>query len=206
MKQLFNMFILTVATSIVSVCQVKVVGQDLGTKPQKDSVVKKCPENSDSLYDRRRILAKLANTLNHSVPEYKRVVRSGFKVEEDKGVGFFIYDLTEISNKGTPLYDCVNFKNNHVYHFAPIKHHYSLSHIVVLEDGKLKIFRAINCKDRGDTIEDVISYLNQKLMNDKDKDDILGRVKSYRKYGTYVTVDDTSLVCEEIGNGKEAKQ
>ena len=73
-----------------------------------------------------------------------------------------------------------------------------------MENGKLKIFKSINCKDRGDKLEEVIAYLNQKLANDKNKDEILERVKNYKKYGKYFKMDNYStLVCQAVGENKE---
>ena len=118
-----------------------------------------------------------------------------FDVKDERPLKFTIFDLTEISNKGTSLSDCVKLKNNHVYHFAPIQKRYSFSHIVILEDGVAKVFRSINCKNKGDSLEDVISYLSQKLKDNSDKQKILDRVKNYRKYGIYTTVDTPYLEC-----------
>jgi hypothetical protein len=163
----------------------------------KPSPIKECLPNSESLYDRRQILNQLAEILNKSVPEDRTILgRKGYHVnDEGRGVGFFIYDLTNPSNKETTLRDCIEFKNNHIYHFAPISKRHSFSHIVVLEDGNLKVFKSINCKDKGDSLEDVINYVSLKLKDDENKDEILNRIKDYRKYGIYTTVDTPNLQC-----------
>jgi hypothetical protein len=47
-------------------------------------------------------------------------------------------------------------------------------------------------------LKDVIGYLNQKLKADKDKKEILKRVKNYRKYGVYASFNGLSMPqCEE---------
>lgn len=118
-------------------------------------------------------------------------------VKNGRPAGFSINDLTDPSNTGTPLGECIEFRNTHVYHFALIFAPYSFSHVVILENGKLKVFKAINCKT-GDRLEDLITYLNQELKDKKDRDEIINRVRDYRRYGMYVATDDSSLRCEEL--------
>lgn len=184
------LFWVTFAIATVSITGIHQKGKSVGGK--------ECPPNTEPSYNRRQVLNRFAEMLNESVPEYKRVFEKGFHVNtEGRGVGFFVYDLTDLSNKETTLRDCIEFKNNHVYHFAPIRKRYSFSHIVILEDDNLKVFRSINCNGKGDRLEDVISYLSEKLKDDKDKQEIISRVKNYRKYGIYTTVDTHALLCEE---------
>lgn len=158
------------------------------------------PENSDKLYNRGEVLGQMSDVLRGSVSEkVKEQLSWRFLVEESRANGFFVYDLTEPTNKQTSLLERVEFKNNHIYHFAFIDLPFSFSHIAVLEDGKLKIFRAINCKGKGDSLKDVIGYLNEKLQNDKNKDEIIKRVKNYRSYGAYASFNGLSLLqCEEV--------
>ncbi|HEX8738119.1 MAG TPA: hypothetical protein VF721_22485 [Pyrinomonadaceae bacterium] len=148
----------------------------------------KIPDNSDKLYDRYKVLDALGRVFAAAISKetWGRLFQHFF-IEESRGNGFFVYDLTEPSNKQTSLLERVEFKNNHVYHFALIDLPFSFSNIVVLEDGKLKIFKTVNCKGKGDSMKDVIAYLNGKLKNDKNKDEIIKRVKNYREYGVYAS-------------------
>lgn len=160
---------------------------------------KEIPENSDKSYNRGEILQQFANTLKGSVSEKVRSQLPRFSVEEERANGFFIYDLTEPSNKQTSLLERVEFKNNHVYHFAHIDLPFSFSNIAVLEDGKVKVFKSINCEGKGDSLKDVIGYLNEKLKNDKNKDEIIQRVKNYRSYGVYASFNGLfTPQCEEV--------
>lgn len=136
--------------------------------------------------------------LSDLVPNYKKINGRGFLVENDRSIGFFVQDLTDLSNSGISLENCIDFINNHIYHFAPIKYRLSYSNIAYLEEGNVKIFRAVNCKDKGDSLDDVLNYLNEKLIDNTSKEEILNRVKNYRKYGSYSTVDARYLECEEI--------
>lgn len=157
------------------------------------------PQNSDKMYSRRGVLMEFLATLVH--PRRSRVTR-GFPnpfIEESRAVGFFVYDLTDPSNKQTSLLERIEFKNNHVYHFGHIDAPFSFSNIAVLEDGKPKIFKTINCEGKGDSLEDVIAYLNEKFRNDKNKDEIITRVKSYREYGAYASFNGLSEPqCKEV--------
>lgn len=157
-----------------------------------------CSPNSDTLYNRPVILRQLANILERSIPEFFEFDRGGFQVKEEKGKNFFVYDLVDTTNKQTST-QCVQLADKHVYHFAPIHLPYSFSHIVVLEGGNLKVFRSINCKGRGDTLENVIAYVKTRLADQLDTNEVIGRIKDYRKYGFYFTVDDDVIRCTVIG-------
>ena len=162
-------------------------------------MAEKIPENSDKLYDRRDTLKQLSDILRSSAPELIRKYYPPFFVEGAKANGFFIYDLTEPSNRQTSLLERVNFKNNHAYHFAYIDLPFSFSNIAILEDGKMKIFKAINCEGKGDTLQDVVDYLSQKFKADKNKEETIDRVKTYRKYGVYASFNGLSTPqCEEV--------
>ena len=195
MKSFLWGMVLIISVSITGICQkvkhktnnVNGIGEPFETG--------QCSENSDALYNRQQILEQLAEILNISVFGAKKD-NFKFEVENERPRRFTVYDLTEPPNKGIPLGKCINFLNNHVYHFSPMEKRYSFSHIVILEDGNLKVFKSINCKGRGDSIEGVLEYLNRKLGNDKNKTKIINRVKNYRKYGIYTTVDTPNLQCK----------
>lgn len=167
------------------------------------TAINRCSNNSDSLYNRQKVLKQLARILNSTATFFyndkylNKLEIHEAAVENERPVMFTVYDLTEPSNFGVPLESqCIEFKDMHVYHFTLISMSYSFSHVVILEDGQLKVFKAINCK-KGDRLEDLINYLNQKLKDRKDKDDVIERVNNYRKYGNYSAVDDIYLNCEE---------
>jgi hypothetical protein len=191
--------------TIILLLSLSVIG--LAQTPSENSVkkqnsqtssLKQCSENPDNSYNRKQTLEKFADLLNELIPTYKKINGRGFLIENDRSVGFFVQDLTDPSNSGISLKNCINFIEGHIYHFAPIKRRLSFSHIAVLENGELRIFRSINCKDKGDSLDDVLNYLNKKLADCDDKEEILNRVKDYRKYGIYTTVDALYLECEEV--------
>ena len=157
----------------------------------------KCRPNLDPSYERSSVLEQIATILNQSIPEYSHANSKGFYADSDNAIGFFVVDLTSPSNKYVALQDCVDFLDNHVYHVAPLQSPYSLSHIVILERGSLKVFRSINCPGRGDRLEDVIAYLNTLLTNDKNKNQIINRVRHYRKYGYYYSMDHAGSICKQ---------
>lgn len=149
------------------------------------NAIRKCRANPDPQYDRARVLQELADILNQSIPEYPKAFKRGFYAEAEKGFGFFVVDLTNPANKQMKWTDCVDFVDGHVYHVAPFDGYYSLSHIVIPEEGHLRVFKTVNCPDRGDRIEDAISYVSAKLSNDKKRQQILNRLRNYGKYGFY---------------------
>ena len=150
------------------------------------------PENPDKLYPRGKTLQQLSEVLRGSLPEAERTNHFSFPVEQSRANGFFVYDLTEPTNKQTSLLERVDFKNRHVYHVSYIDLPFSFSHIVILEDGELKVFRSVNCRGKGDSIEEVVGYLSQKLKGDNSKAEIINRVKKYREYGIYAPFDGSS--------------
>jgi hypothetical protein len=156
----------------------------------------RCKPNPDPHYVRSRVLGELANVLNESIPEYSKGFPKGFYSDSENAVGFFVFDLTNPTNKQLTFQDCVDFINGHVYHVAPEDSYYSLSQIVILEEGKLKVFRSVNCPPRGDRLEDAISYVSAKLAHDKQRDEVINRVRNYKKYGSYGSLHHAASVCE----------
>ena len=146
---------------------------------------------------RSRVLDDLADILNKSIPEYSAGGNRGFYSDDERGIGFFVVDLMNPSNKDLTMDDCVDFINGHVYHVAPSDSHYSLSHIVILEEGKLKVFRSVNCPSRGDRLEDAINYITAKLSQDKQRDEIIVRVRNYRRYGFYGSLHHAVSICKD---------
>lgn len=163
---------------------------------QVESAKTRCKPNPDPLYVRSRVLGELANVLNESIPEYSKGVPKGFYSESENAIGFFVVDLTNPTNKQSTFQECVEFTNGHIYHVAPHDSYYSLSHIVILEEGKLKVFRSVNCPPRGDRLEDAISYISTKLAHDKQRDEIISRVRDYKKYGFYGSLHHAASICE----------
>jgi hypothetical protein len=158
---------------------------------------KKCKPNPDSLYVRSRVLDEVAAVLNKSIPEYAAGVKRGFYTSHERGIAFFVWDLTNPKNTDLTYPDCIDFINGHIYHVAPSDAHYSLSHIVILEEGKLRVFRSVNCPSRGDRIEDAIEYVSAKLSHDKQRDEIIDRLRNYRKYGSYGRLHHAISICKD---------
>lgn len=159
-----------------------------------------CPANPDARYSRQVTLEKLAAVLDRSIPEYKDFYPTGFYVNNKGAATFDIFDLVDPANSesvrgGTR---CVRFIDRHIYHMYPAVYGFSFSHIVVLEDGDLKVFKSVNCEGRGDTIEAVLNYLRQKGGYDEQT---LGRVSRYREFGVYTRTDNyTHVKCKEINS------
>ena len=161
------------------------------------SKVERCSPNRDSRYDRQTVLLQFADVLNDAAPGFKKYQDHGFHVDNEKPQHFFIFDLTVPSNRSTPSSGCIDLLNRHIYHFAARYIPFSLSHVAFLDDGKMKIFRAINCKNSKENIDDVTKYVAQRL-NLRENDEVLQRVRDYRKYGEYFTVDDLVIRCEQL--------
>lgn len=178
---------------------------DRGGLRQKNPF-EKCRADPEPRYRRQQILEQLAGILKQSMPKYPIYYSLLHSDWEGKKLRFFVYDLTEPKNihpepkkRGSNVdFSCIRFVDNHVYHFAPFFIPYSFSHIVFLENGELKVFKFLNCEGKGDSLDDVVAYLNQKLNDNRQKNEVISRVKNYREFGHYFTVDDTAVRCHEI--------
>jgi hypothetical protein len=166
----------------------------------------KCPADSDPRYRRQQIMGQLAGILNQSIPKNAIYFPLLHADREGNRLRFFVYDLTDPGNihpeeqKRGPNLDasCIRFAENHVYHFAPFYIPFSFSHIAFLQNGEVKVFRLLNCEGKGDSSDDVVAYLKQKLPDNKETEQVISRVRDYRKFGDYFTIDDTSLRCGQI--------
>jgi hypothetical protein len=193
--------------ALISLCGISQErpGKNNEPRPPARSVEKRCPANPDSLYQREKVLRQLANMLESSIPEYKRHYEAGFYVIGETAAAFDVYDLVDTSNIDSTRggRHCINFIDRHIYHVYPAVYQFSFSHIVILEGGQLKVFKSINCKDRGGNLKEVINYVKQTRTNDKEKDEIINRVNNYRKYGFYTKTDNyASIRCQHIAPSK----
>lgn len=153
---------------------------------------KGCTDDSTSLYSRVVVIQRFANVLN------KTLATTSFKVtEKGTGKGFVIFDLVDTTNFEGRNDECVSFVDRHIYHFASIVFEESYSNIAYLENGQIKVFETINCKGKGNTLQDVIDYIEPKIEGSDNYDKILYRIRNYRKYGYYVAYDNYSVInCE----------
>ena len=142
---------------------------------------------------RKEILMKFANILNSLVLNYKAKDDEGlFDKSNCRLIGTFIWDITDTSKKETASGSCIEFKKGHIYHFAPIRKRDSYSNIAVVTSDGVKIFKAVNCPEKGDKIEDAIQYIRDYLSTTADKESIIKRVINYRNYGIYTKTDEQS--------------
>jgi hypothetical protein len=156
-----------------------------------------CPPNPDGKYDRVKVLQQLIVALNDSIPEYTKFFPAGFGLKGDRPRAFFLYDLTDPSNTESNG-GCTNLIEHHVYHLSPSASMFSFSHILFLNNGSIKVFKSINCAHRGDSLSDVLKYLDSNLPNDDSKRQVIERVRKYREFGHYWFVDDPDLRCEDV--------
>jgi hypothetical protein len=147
-------------------------------------------------YDRVGVLKKLARVLNRSCPQCKfHYQENGFYVDEDRLNGFFVFDLTDSLNRSFPKGNRIEFKENHVYHFAPKYFAHSYSHILILRKGKCKIFRSINCPGKGDDLSDVLRFMDRINLTDPQS---RRNIMIYRNFGIYFAEDpQEELRCDK---------
>lgn len=203
MKFIWPTMIVMVSVSLVGLCQTNQKLPVRKTDMIRQKTLERCQGNPDSLYDRKKVLRRLAEVLNASAPRFRKYESRGFYVQDERPQQFFVFDLTDPLNKSTPSSGCINFLNNHIYHFAARYIPFSLSHVAIFESGRLKLFKAINCENSKDSVDDIIKYVESRP-NLNDKAEIIQRVKDYRKYGEYFTVDDLVIRCKQVGMVRRA--
>lgn len=157
-------------------------------------IQQRCSKNSDSQFDRDMILKRFSSALNKSVSTYiDDPLRHGFYSKEGRPTFFFVHDFVDTLNHSYSHEKCIDFIENHVYHFAASSYKFSLSNIAVLEKGGIKIFEAINCPG-GNKIEDIQAYIQNMSIDSTTKQTILNRIINYRKYSKFIATDPQAVV------------
>ncbi len=153
-----------------------------------------------NLYDRKEVFGRFADELYANLSKNVEYYESIFPVQNSTPVGFFVYDLTDPTNRQISAGEYVRLIDQHIYHFAWIDLPYSYSNIAFLDDGKIKIFRSVNCSGRGSSLGEVIRYIRQKLKAGRDRNEVIKRVRNFRNYGVYASFNGESVVrCSDIG-------
>jgi hypothetical protein len=149
-------------------------------------------------YNRKVVLNEFVNTLNLLIPKWGIDKKGFFITDNCQLVGSFIWDITDTLNKYTWDEDkCVIFEEGHIYHFSPMRKTYSYSSIAILNQGNIKVFKAVNCPEKGDKIEDVVQYVKDSLPSYMVDEALINRVKDYRRFGVYLRVDEqTEFRCK----------
>ena len=66
----------------------------------------------------------------------------------------------------------------------------------MLKDGKVRIFKKVNCPENGgDKIDDVIYYIRSFLPVCQETEEIIKRVRNYRNYGFYFYSEFSEFKC-----------
>lgn len=144
---------------------------------------------SDSLYDNEAILNQLASILNDSLNNYRDRTLAVCRVEFGKPKSFFVYDLVDTLNN-TIDNGKIAFIDKHIYHFSTISYAFSYSNICILDGSQIIIFRNVNCPQSSDSIADVLDYAKMMLKGNKNVEEILTRIKNYRKYSGFLKMDN----------------
>lgn len=146
-------------------------------------------------YDRTKTLNSFCAILYELKKHYdfdEKLIYYGVKT--NRPIGFFVYDLSDTLNNSKN--GIVNFKEGHIYHFAPRDLYFSYSNFCFLLNGNLVFFKAVNCKKPINTINEVISFLENHLPNTVDSKGVIKRVSNYKHYGSYGYNDLSICKCE----------
>ena len=147
-------------------------------------------------YETDVVLSKFSQILNEEFPLYEEYQDGIFSnTNEGYTVGYTIFDLTDTLNystrKGDNLYGKIILNDKHFYHFAPIPWIISISFIAYLEEDEIKVFEYLNCEGKGDSIEDVITFAQEKKLLNQDLEKSL---RNYRDFVIYMAMDNFDTV------------
>lgn len=107
-----------------------------------------------------------------------------------------VQDLTDPRNASTAWGDSVYVTPGHAYHFYALWPSVSFSHIAFFEPDTTVIFEAVNCTDRGDTVDDAVAYLRTRHP-ERWSAAVETRIRAYREAGDFGLTDPIvpSLLC-----------
>ncbi len=125
-------------------------------------------------------------------------------VNEGYGLGgqgfYFIWDLTDPSNKLTAPGACISFKEGHFYHFSRSYYAASFSHIARLRGGEIEFVDSVNCPSgQAGYVKLLETVANDKSVSRK----VLKRLKQYRKFGIYSRTDFETVACRRHSYNSE---
>jgi hypothetical protein len=128
----------------------------------------------DSMY-----LKQCEEFLRREIPSYS------FSNDRGAPMGYGIADLTDPHNvSGDVMVNTTGFIKfivGHFYYLTPVLPHISHSFIIyVRADGRLKIFKYLNCPKKGDSLTAVVKFAKRRLRGSSDIDGILSRIRNYR--------------------------
>ena len=153
---------------------------------------------NDSPYKNEYVLNEIVKTLNLLIPDYyiSKEGKGFYITDECRISACNLWDMVDTLNQRKDYDDCVILKEGHIYHFAPMENICSFSSIAVLKNGKVKIFKKVNCPENGgDKIDDVINFIRSYLPINKETEEIIKKVRNYRHYGYYINTDYDLFYC-----------
>jgi len=128
-------------------------------------------------------LRQMEKILNDEIPGYN------FESYDGVPVNYLLADLTDSLNIGKKLPNDsqgnIKFISGHFYHLVPALKSISYSFIIYLEGDEMKVFKYINCSNKGDNLDDVIRFAANKLSDNSDKVGIMNRIRNYRSSGKF---------------------
>jgi hypothetical protein len=147
-------------------------------------------------YDKKKVLKKFAKQFNYLSKYYHDGYPRKYEVTSISSYNFWVADLVDTTNSSLQKED-LYFTEGHIYVISTLNYNYLYYNIVFLNKGNLIFFRAVNCKNYINSLEEVIKSAEIFLIEDYKKKSILNRLKSYKKYSSYYKMDAISYpVCE----------
>ncbi len=107
--------------------------------------------------------------------------------EKNKIYGFNIHDMLDTTNYIS--YNKGNFKmiKNHLYHFYSWEYSLSTNNLLYIDkEGNMTFFEAVNCSNRGNSLEEVREFISQAIVNEDSKRELLKVLPFYRDFGFYI--------------------
>lgn len=145
----------------------------------KDSTITNCEILQEVVLFLKKVIPdneKLSSSYHFSVDCKTHEVR-----------GFNIHDMLDTTNY--IQYHTGKFKviPNHLYHIYAWEYSLSTSNLLYIdEEGKVTFFEAVNCSNRGNSLEEVEKFIKKTVIDEDKKNELLKVLPSYRRFGEYM--------------------
>ncbi|WP_291721948.1 hypothetical protein [Bernardetia sp.] len=135
-------------------------------------------------------LQKIVSYLKETIPSNENLPNTfHFSLDCEKGkvYGFNIHDMLDTTNYIQYRKGRFNIVPNHLYHVYAWEYALSTSNLIYIEEnGKITFFEAVNCTNRGNSLEDVEKFIKSTITDEDKKQELLKVLPSYREFGYYL--------------------
>lgn len=152
--------------------------------------VTKSLSTKDSTITNCEILQEIALLLKKIIPDNEKlssVYHFSVDCKTHEVRGFNIHDMLDTTNYIQYRKGKCKILPNHLYHIYAWEYALSTSNLLYIdEQGKVTFFEAVNCSNRGNSLEEVEEFINKTVIDEDKKKELLKVLPFYRDFGMYM--------------------